>query len=275
LGPINVETLRYGQVLNIGGARVSFHPAGHVPGSAQIRVEVDGDIWVASGDYKIEDDGLSTPFEPVKCHHFITESTFGLPVFQWQPQSVITAQINDWWAKCAAAGQTAFIGAYSLGKAQRLLNMVNLDIGPILTHPTIESTNAVMRDQGISLPQTVVAGGSIDHAAYKRALVIAPPSAVSGDWARRFGDHQTAAASGWLQLRNMQNRRACDQGFVISDHADWNGLLSAINGTGAENIYVTHGYTDIFARYLNENGRRAWAVPNKIDGVFPDHSRAI
>ncbi|MFT6023781.1 MAG: putative mRNA 3-end processing factor [Ascidiaceihabitans sp.] len=272
LGPIDVETVTYGQVLDIGGARVSFHPAGHVPGSAQIRVDVGGEIWVASGDYKIEDDGLSTAFEPVKCHHFITESTFGLPVFHWQPQSVIAAQINDWWASCAAAGQTAFLGAYALGKAQRLLSMVDPDIGPILTHTAIENTNVILREQGVALPDTVLADASLDHKAHTGALVIAPPSALGSAWARKFGAQQTAFASGWMQMRGVRRRRAGDRGFVISDHADWNGLLSAISDTGAENIYVTHGYTDIFARHLNDIGLNAQVVPTEFEGEMLDAS---
>lgn len=272
LGPIDVETVTYGQILDIGGARVSFHPAGHVPGSAQIRVDVSGEIWVASGDYKIEDDGLSTAFEPVKCHHFITESTFGLPVFHWQPQSVIAAQINDWWTACAAAGQTAFLGAYALGKAQRLLSMVNPDIGPILTHTAIENTNVILRDQGVALPDTVLADASLDHKAHTGALVIAPPSALGSAWARKFGAQQTAFASGWMQMRGVRRRRAGDRGFVISDHADWNGLLSAISNTGAENIYVTHGYTDIFARHLNDIGLNAQVVPTEFEGEILDAS---
>lgn len=272
LGPIDVETVAYGQVLTIGDAQVSFHPAGHVPGSAQICVQVGGEIWVASGDYKIENDGLSTPFEPVKCHHFITESTFGLPVFHWQPQSVIAAQINAWWASCAANGQTAFLGAYALGKAQRLLSMLNPDIGPILTHAAIENTNVILREQGITLPDTILADGSIDHKAYKGALVLAPPSALGSAWARKFGAQQTAFASGWMQMRGVRRRRAGDRGFVISDHADWNGLLRAIQDTGAENIYVTHGYTDIFARHLNDIGLNAQVVPTQFEGETLDAS---
>ncbi|MDG1472678.1 MAG: ligase-associated DNA damage response exonuclease [Ascidiaceihabitans sp.] len=272
LGPIDVETVAYGQVLTIGDAQVSFHPAGHVPGSAQIRVQVGGEIWVASGDYKIENDGLSTPFEPVECHHFITESTFGLPMFHWQPQSVIAAQINAWWASCAANDQTAFLGAYALGKAQRLLSMLNPDIGPILTHTAIENTNVILRGQGTTLPDTILADGSIDHKVYKGALVLAPPSALGSAWARKFGAQQTAFASGWMQMRGVRRRRAGDRGFVISDHADWNGLLSAIKDTGAENIYVTHGYTDIFARHLNDIGLNAQVVPTQFEGETLDTS---
>ncbi len=154
LGDIAIDTINYGEPQTIGDAIVSFHPAGHVPGSAQIRVEVGGEVWVASGDYKTENDGLSEPFEPVRCHSFITESTFGLPVFRWDTQAQVAQELNDWWAACAAQGETALLGAYALGKAQRLMRMLNPDIGPILTHGAVEATNAVLRAQGIDLPAT-------------------------------------------------------------------------------------------------------------------------
>ncbi len=264
LGDINIDTIRYGEQRQIGGAKVSFHPAGHVPGSAQIRVEVGGEVWVASGDYKVVDDGLSTPFEPVKCHHFITESTFGLPVFRWQPQAVIAAQINEWWATCATAGKTAFLGCYALGKAQRLLSMLNPDVGPILTHTAIENTNSIMRSQGIALPDTVRADTDLTPKDHPGALVLSPPSALGSAWARKFGAQETAFASGWMALRGIRRRRAGDRGFVISDHADWPNLLSAIAETGAENIYVTHGYTEIFARHLSEQGWNAQVLQTEF-----------
>ncbi|KIN60431.1 Exonuclease of the beta-lactamase fold involved in RNA processing [Sulfitobacter noctilucae] len=270
LGEITADGIAYGEVRQIGGAKVSYHPAGHVPGSAQIRVEVDGEIWVASGDYKVVDDGLSEAFEPVRCHHFITESTFGLPVFRWEDQATIAAQINGWWAACKAAGKTAFLGAYSLGKAQRLITMLDPDIGPILTHTAVENTNRVMREQGIALPDTVLADADIKPKEYPGAIVIAPPSALSSAWARKFGPQETGFASGWMAVRGIRRRRAGDRGFIISDHADWSGLLEAIKLTEAENIYVTHGYTDIFTRYLNDNGWQAQVVPTQFEGETLD-----
>lgn len=274
LGDITAQGIGYDETLTIGDASVSFHPAGHVPGSAQIKVEVGGEIWVASGDYKIENDGLSESFEPQRCHHFITESTFGLPVFHWRPQAEVALDLNNWWQGCAAAGKTAFLGAYSLGKAQRLLRMLDPEIGPILTHGAVEATNRVLRDQGISLPDTIQATNDVDAKAYPRALVLAPPSALGSTWARRFGAQESAFASGWMQLRGIRRRRAGDRGFVISDHADWSGLLFAIKETMAENIYVTHGYTDIFTRYLNENGWRAQVVPTEFGGDDAEEENA-
>ncbi|SPH20679.1 hypothetical protein ASD8599_01418 [Ascidiaceihabitans donghaensis] len=274
LGDIKIDTVPYGTPLRIGDATVSFHPAGHVPGSAQIRVEVKGEIWVASGDYKVENDGLSTPFAPVKCHHFITESTFGLPVFRWQPQAVIANQINTWWAACRDAGQTAFLGAYALGKAQRLLSMLDPDIGPILTHTAVENTNEILRGQGLRLPDTIRADASLDPKAHPGALVLTVPSALGSAWARKFGPQQTAFASGWMAMRGVRRRRSGDRGFVISDHADWDGLLSAIQQTEAENIYVTHGYTDTFTRHLNECGWNAQVIPTQFEGESLDASAA-
>ncbi len=272
LGDISAEGIAFGEVRKIGDAQVSFHPAGHVPGSAQIRVEVKGEVWVASGDYKVIDDGLTEAFEPVKCHHFITESTFGLPVFRWAPQGHVAAEINAWWAACAAQGKTAFLGAYALGKAQRLLSMLDPDIGPILTHTAVENTNAVMRAQGIALPDTILANADLNPKDHPGALVLSVPSALGSKWARKFGPQESAFASGWMALRGVRRRRAGDRGFVISDHADWSGLLWAIRETGAENIYVTHGYTDIFMRYLNDNGWQAQVVPTQFEGESLDQA---
>ncbi|MFK7874729.1 MAG: ligase-associated DNA damage response exonuclease [Paracoccaceae bacterium] len=263
LGDIDLETAHYGKVLNLNGVDVSFHPAGHVPGSAQIRVAHKGEVWVVSGDYKLENDGLSTPFEPVACHHFITESTFGLPVFRWAPQRDIAQDINAWWAQCAANGKIAMLGAYSLGKAQRLMRMLD-GSGPILTHAAIEGTNAVIRAQGIALPDTFKVTADTKGKDHPGALVIAPPSALGSSWAKKFGSAETGFASGWMAVRGIRRRRSGDRGFVISDHADWPALLKAITATGAENIYVTHGYTDIFSRYLTEAGWNAQIVQTEF-----------
>ena len=245
---------------------VSFHPAGHVPGSAQIRVEVGGEVWVASGDYKTEDDGLSEPFEPIRCHSFITESTFALPAFRWASQAEVAVQLNAWWTACIASGKTAVLGAYALGKAQRLMHMLDPDIGPILTHGAVEATNVVLRAQGLTLPDTVPVTPDTKIKEHPGALILAPPSALGSTWAARFGPQSTGFASGWMALRGVRRRRAADRGFVVSDHADWAGLNSAIKATGAENIYVTHGYTDIFTRYLSEHGHNAQIVQTDFQG---------
>lgn len=266
LGAITCDTVTYGETRRIGDATVSFHPAGHVPGSAQIRVEVAGEVWVVSGDYKTEPDGLSEAFAPVRCHTFISECTFGLPVFRWQPQAQVAGQINRWWAENAAQGRTSLLAAYSLGKAQRLLQMLDGRIGPILTHAAVENTNAVLRAQGYALQPTIRITPDLDRKAYPGALIIAPPAVLGSTWARRFGAPATGFASGWMQMRGVRRRRAADRGFVISDHADWGGLLGAIKDTGAETLYLTHGYTDIFTRYLRDAGHNAHVLATEFGG---------
>jgi len=266
LGDIALETVGYGDPLRIGDALISFHPAGHVPGSAQIRVEVSGEVWVVSGDYKTVADGLSEAFEPVACHAFISECTFGLPIFTWPSDAELAAQINDWWAETRAKGQTAVLAVYALGKAQRVLQMLDPDIGPILTHGAVEATNAVLRGQGIALPKTVAVTPGMDLASYRGAMVLAPPAALGSAWMRRFGPVSTGFASGWMQLRGVRRRRGVDRGFLVSDHADWAGLNAAIAATGAERVFVTHGYTAPFARWLGDQGYDAGIVQTEFGG---------
>ena len=263
---ISISTLNYGEAIVMNGVRISFHPAGHIIGSAQIRLEYKGEVWVVSGDYKIEDDGLSAPFEPVKCHTFITESTFGLPVFNWQPEEAIAGELNSWWRQNQEAGRVSVLGAYALGKAQRLLRMLDPELGTIYTHGAIENTNEVIRAQGIDLPPTVRATQDIPRDRYPGQMVIAPPSALSGGWMRKFPEASTALASGWMALRGARRRRAADRGFVLSDHADWEGLNGAIEATGATRVFVTHGYTHLFARWLQSKGLQAQEASTEFEG---------
>ncbi|MEJ2004848.1 MAG: ligase-associated DNA damage response exonuclease, partial [Cyclobacteriaceae bacterium] len=240
---ISLQTVQYGEKVNINGVSFSFHPAGHIPGSAQIRVDDGSEVWVVSGDYKTEDDGLSEAFEPVRCDVFITECTFGLPVYRWRPQREVFREINNWWRKNAAEGKTSILTAYALGKAQRILKGVDTDIGPIYTHGAVENVNEVIRQQGYVLPPTryVEVKGKKDD--FKGALVIAPPSAIGSSWIRKFKPYSVAMASGWMALRGTRRRRAADRGFVLSDHADWDGLNLAVSETGARKVITTHGYT--------------------------------
>lgn len=266
LGEVRLDTINYGETLRIGDATLSFHPAGHVPGSAQVRVQVAGEIWVASGDYKTVADGISEPFEPVRCHAFITESTFGLPVFHWPAQSDIAQDINRWWKNCQDQGLTPVLGAYALGKAQRILSLLDYETGPILTHGAIEATTRILRKQGFDLPDTKQVTSDTRIQDHPGALVLATPSALTGTWTRRFGPVSTGFASGWMQMRGVRRRRAADRGFVMSDHADWVGLNDAIQQTGAEKIFVTHGYTEIFTLWLNDQGFDATIVPTEFEG---------
>ena len=266
LGAISIDTIKYGQTQHIGNAKVSFHPAGHVPGSAQIKIDVKGEIWVVSGDYKTEIDGFSEAFEPVECHNFITECTFGLPVFDWQPQAQVMAEINRWWAKNAAEGVTSVIGAYSLGKAQRVLANLDPSIGPILTHSAISKTNEILRGQKILNNDFIPILADLKAKNFPHSLIIAPPSALGSTWLRRFAPVSEALVSGWMRLRGVRRRRNVERGFILSDHADWKGLLHAVRATGAQTIYTNHGYADIFARYLLEQGYDAQPVVTEFTG---------
>ena len=263
---INAKGVDYGEEINVNGVKFSFHPAGHIIGSAQIRVEFKGEIWVASGDYKVEPDGVSEDFESIKCHAFITESTFGLPVFKWKPQEVIMDEINEWWRGNKEAGKVSILAAYSLGKAQRIINNVDHSIGKIFTHGAVENVNEVIRRQGKHLKETTRVAQGQKPSLYDGSLVIAPPSAVDSAWSDRFKDFSSGVASGWMAMRGTRKRRAVDKGFVLSDHADWDGLLSAIKATEAEKIYVTHGYTNLFSKYLKNIGYYSAVVNTEYTG---------
>jgi len=273
LGQIRLDTLAYGETRRIGDAEVSFHPAGHIPGSAQIRVAVAGETWVVSGDYKTAPDGLCEAFEPVRCDTFVTECTFGLPIFAFPPAESVLADIAAWWEDSRAAGRHAVLGVYSLGKAQRVLaGLAALGPlpGPVLAHGAVEATCAVLRAQGLPLPQTVPVTPDTDVAALRGALVLAPPAALGAPWMRRFGTAATGMASGWMRLRGVRRRRGVDRGFVLSDHADWEGLNAAVAATGADRIFVTHGYVEPFRRWLSETGREAHVVSTSWAQGDPD-----
>ena len=251
---IDLQTLPYGETILRHGVTVSLHPAGHVLGSAQVRVEHKGEVWVASGDYKTEADGTCDPFEPVRCHTFITESTFGLPFYRWPSQAQLFAEINQWWRSNAAAGRASVLFCYSFGKAQRLLSGVDVSIGPLIVHGAVEPLNQVYRAAGVVLPTTHLVSDGVTPAMIGQSLVLAPPSASGSTWMKRFGAYSDAFASGWMLLRGARRRRGVDRGFVMSDHADWPGLQSAIKGTGAERVFVTHGSVAVMVRWLTENG---------------------
>jgi putative mRNA 3-end processing factor len=260
LGDVTIETAIYGQILTRNGVELSFHPAGHMLGSAQVRVAWKGETWVASGDYKLESDGVSLAFEPLRCHAFITESTFGLPIYRWRPQAETFAAIDLWRRENIATGRASILFAYALGKAQRVLAHVDLGLGPIVCHGAIDSINAIYRAAGIALPPTRLATEVDNKRDFSRALILAPPSAAASPWLKRFGDYSDALASGWMQVRGNRRRRGLDRGFALSDHADWPGLIAAIEATGAERILATHGSTEPLTRYLREKGFDARAL---------------
>jgi putative mRNA 3-end processing factor len=266
---ITLQTLPYGEAIEHHGVRLSLHPAGHVLGSAQVRLEHGGQVWVASGDYFVSGPGdLNTtcdPFEPVRCDCFITESTFGLPIYRWCAQREVFDDIDAWWRANADAGRASLLMGYSFGKAQRILAGVDAGIGPIVVHGAVLPLNHAYRAAGVTLPPTLHVSEITDKALLSRALVVAPPSVHGSAWARRFGDTSDAFASGWMQLRGARRRRGLDRGFVLSDHADWPGLQRAIVATGAQRVIVTHGYEAVMVRWLQSRGLQAGAFRTEYD----------
>lgn len=265
-----VDTVAYGEARVVNGVRISFHPAGHILGSSQIRLEHGGEVWVVSGDYKTDPDPTCAAWEPVRCHTFITESTFGLPVYRWPTQASVFADINAWWRENAEHGVVSLLYGYALGKAQRLLAGLDASIGPILTHGAVEKMTQCYRDAGVTLPHTTHATVASTNAAWSRAIVVAPPSTDGSTWARRFGESRAAFASGWMRVRGARRRRVVDRGFTLSDHVDWPQLLSAIDATGAERVWVTHGFTGPVVRWLKDRGLDASAVATRFEGEQDD-----
>ena len=266
LGEINLETLPFGEEKLINGVSFSFHPAGHILGSAQIKVSYKGEIVVFSGDYKTANDGFSEAFEPVKCHTFITESTFGLPVYHWQDQKWVFNEMEEWCKNNRNNGQLSILYGYSLGKAQRILQGLPESVGPIFTHSTIEAVLNVMRNQGVSLKNTIPVNEHLTRADLLSGVIIAPPAVQNSNWLKKFEPIRNGVVSGWMALRGARRRRNADKGFVLSDHADWEGLNEAISLTGAENVFVTHGYTDILSKWLIDKGLNAHPLETNFEG---------
>jgi putative mRNA 3-end processing factor len=249
---ISVQTIEYNEPLQINGVKISFHPAGHIPGSAQVKLEYKGKVVVVSGDFKLEDDGLSQAFEPLKCHEFISECTFGMPIYKWKPQKEIFEEINSWWRINASLGRNSLIFAYSLGKAQRIINNLDISIGSVLVHGAIHNTNQALLANGVKVIDVPKVSQEHTKSQFKGSLIIAPPSAMGTVWVKKLSPFRTAICSGWMNIRGARRRRSADIGFVLSDHADWDGLITAIKATEAEKVYLTHGFTAAFGRYLEE-----------------------
>ncbi len=254
------DFLPYGQSINIHGVDVSFHPAGHILGSAQVRLEYRGHVAVVSGDYKLGDDPTCESWQPVKCDLFVTESTFGLPVYRWQPDETVRDSINDWWRESRDAGKCCVLYGYAVGKSQRLLASLDTTIGPIYTHGAVEKGCEAYRATGVPLPETTYVGSITGKKDWAGARVVAVPSAHGTPWMRKFGVVSTAMASGWMAVRGARRRRSVDRGFVMSDHVDWPSLLTAVEACEAKTVWVTHGYSAVVARYLQEKGLDAKAL---------------
>lgn len=266
-----LDPVGWGESRSVNGVKVSLHPAGHIRGSAQVRIEHRGEAWVVTGDYKHDPDPTCTPYEPVRCDVLITESTFGLPVYRWPDPTEVFAEIRAWWNRNREAGRTSILFSYALGKAQRLLAGIGAEgDAPILLHGAVDSLVEAYREDGVALPPTEYA--TVDRSKETRgsALVIAPPSAGGSTWMRRFGPVSTAFASGWVLVRGNRRRRAADRGFVLSDHVDWPQLLTTVRESGADRIGITHGFTAPVVRYLRETGYDAWEVPTRFTGERED-----
>ncbi|WP_043710366.1 ligase-associated DNA damage response exonuclease [Corallococcus macrosporus] len=266
-----IDTLDYGERLDINGVTVSFHPAGHVLGSAQLRVEHGGETWVVSGDYKRAPDPTCAPFEVVPCDTFITEATFGLPIFRWDAAAQVAEDILRWWDANRALGRAAVLFCYALGKAQRLLaELAKLTDRAVFVHGALHALVDVYRDAGVRMLPTQLVSEVEKGTSFAGALVLAPPSASGSTWMRRFGEYETGFASGWMRVRGNRRRRGFDRGFVLSDHADWPDLLRTVKDTQAERVLVTHGYTEPLARYLREQGVDAAPLATPFEGEAED-----
>jgi putative mRNA 3-end processing factor len=249
-----IQSEAYGASIRIGEVAVSFHPSGHILGSSQIRLERAGEVWVVSGDYKLAPDPTCTPFEPLRCHTFVTESTFGLPIFRWSDAAQTLTEIHHWWHDNQQLGRASILFAYAVGKAQRILSALDAGVGPLVIHEPVERINAIYRGQGVALP---LPSKTSD---FSQALILASSNLQGTPWLRRFGPASTAFASGWMRIRGPRRRRSLDRGFVLSDHADWPALLHAIEQSGAETVWVTHGYIAPLVRWLEEHGKQAVGV---------------
>ena len=176
-----------------------------------------------------------------------------MPIYDWEPQEEVFKQINDWWKNNAEQGLNSIIFAYSLGKAQRVLTHLQPEIGEIFVHGVIANTNEALAADGLILPEATRVNQDLPKSSFKGALIIAPPAVMNGPWLKKFSPYRTANCSGWMNVRGIRRRSSLDRGFVLSDHADWKGLISAIQATEAEKVYLTHGSTAIFGKFLQED----------------------
>jgi len=274
LGEIIVETVGWNEITRINGVKISLHPAGHIIGSSQIRIEYNNEVWVVSGDFKTENDSISGMFEPVKCNVFITESTFGLPIYNWKPQEEIFRGIREWIVANQSAGKTSVLIAYSLGKAQRVMQCIKEMNVKIFVHRAVWNIHQVLLQSGYDLPPVERITPETPKENFKGQVIIAPPSADGTPWMKRFSPYSIGVCSGWMQVRGNIRRRNADAGFALSDHADWKGLLGAVKATGAEKVFVTHGFQAAFSRYLNDNGIEAAEVKTAYGGEEEEQEKA-
>jgi putative mRNA 3-end processing factor len=264
LGDISVQSVEWGEPVYMNGVKLSLHPAGHIIGSSQIRVEYQGTTWVVSGDYKTENDGISGEIEIVPCDVFVTESTFGLPIYKWKPQQELYYDIQNWILANRENGINSVLIAYSLGKAQRILKAIEKIAPLIYVHGAIWNVHQALLKAGLQLPAVKRITPDMNRSSFKTDVIIAPPSADQSPWMNRFNPYSVGVCSGWMQVRGHARRRNVDAGFAMSDHADWQGLISVVHACNAKKVFVTHGFQSAFSRYLNETGIEAAEVKTEF-----------
>lgn len=255
----SVEGVEYGVSFTINGVEITFHPAGHIIGSSQIKLCYAGEVWVFTGDYKLEPDGVSQPFEQLTCDHFISECTFGLPIYRFPSSIVIYNEINDWWKANAAHGFNTVLYGYALGKAQNILAHLDGSVGEIYLHGAVANVNEALATSGYNFPGIRITTDT-DRNKVQGAVILAPPSANNSPWVRKLKPYREAMCSGWMQLRGARRRRSLDKGFALSDHCDWKQLNEAVVKTGAKQVYLTHGYEENYARWLEEK----YSIPASV-----------
>jgi putative mRNA 3-end processing factor len=266
-----IESVPYGEPMTVGSARVSFHPAGHILGSSQLRIESDDGVWVVSGDYKRDADPTCAPFECVPCDTFITESTFGLPIYRWDSPATVIGEIVEWWDQNREAGRASVLFCYTIGKAQRILaELARVTDRTVYVHGMMLGMIDVYRQAGVAmLPVESVIDASPRSRGRKTfagELILAPLSARGTPWMRRLGEISDAFASGLMRVRGVRRQRAFDRGFVLSDHADWPALLTTVEETGAGRVLATHGHAEAFARFLGEKGLQSGIIRTAWEG---------
>ena len=269
IGPeLKLTTYDYGEHFDLGKVKVSFHPAGHILGSAQVRIQYQDEVWVFTGDFKRDSDLTCRPFEVVPCDVFISEATFSLPVYRWPKFEDEIQEIYQWWRKNQAEGFNSILCCYALGKAQRIIaGLREMTSEPIWVHGTVDEVNQAYAKAGLSW-ENVFKVPTEKEEKLKGAMVLCPPSAVGSPWVKRVAPKKVAFASGWMRLRGNRRRKGYERGFVISDHADWPSLLRTVEETGCKKVLFTHGHTDAIVKYLTENGMAAFdlKMPFEVEG---------
>ncbi|MFL5814032.1 MAG: ligase-associated DNA damage response exonuclease [Bdellovibrionia bacterium] len=257
---INVQGIPYGETFKIGPVKLSFHSAGHILGSAQVRIEHQGEVWVASGDYKRDSDPSCDPFEVVPCDTYVTEATFGTPKYQWDKNSKHGEDIHRWWMNNARANMNSLLFGYSLGKAQRILaELAPYADRPVIIHDTVKELTECYRAEGRKLAPTVSLSDLPPNYELRGELILAPPSLLRTEWLERLGLFQTAFASGWMHGGYGAHGQQYDHGFVMSDHADWNDIHRTIEESGAKRVFVQHR-SGALIRSLRKKGLDAHPV---------------